>query len=115
MDAYVQYRRNFCSSDYVEVLLVEVSGTYNEYDNSKTDFDHYKAVVGSIGNVSTLAGRYEFASFDSLKRSKFILSIAMVSKDKQGDLLSYLWIDQCSIMMEVVQQLEIPLITIIHW
>lgn len=70
MDAYVQYRRNFCSSDYVEVLLVEVSGTYNEYDNSKTDFDHYKAVVGSIGNVMYVRWSVRIRQFRQLKKVK---------------------------------------------
>ncbi|CEP14153.1 hypothetical protein [Parasitella parasitica] len=56
-----------CNNIATEVLLSEVSSAFAENDKGKTSFDHYKAMFGLLMMLRTLARKYKYASFNSLR------------------------------------------------
>lgn len=56
-------------SDDVETLLTEVSGAYNESDNTKADFDHRKTMLGLSATLLTLGGGINSPVLTASKRS----------------------------------------------
>ncbi|KAI9005466.1 hypothetical protein CLU79DRAFT_713129 [Phycomyces nitens] len=61
-----------CANDFssLEILLTEVSSGYGGGNSSKVSFDHYKAMLGMLSMLRTIAQKYNKATFDTFKKLK---------------------------------------------
>ena len=71
----------------IELLLVEVSGCFNNKDKVKLNFDHHKGMFGALAMIKSIADQYEYASVDQFEKVKvFFLNAAgktyILSKNK---------------------------------
>ncbi|KAG1150125.1 hypothetical protein G6F37_000614 [Rhizopus arrhizus] len=53
-----------------EILFMETSAAYNNAPSEKCSFDHYKAMFGLLAMIKTLSDKYQYASFEVLKKLK---------------------------------------------
>ncbi|KAG0831513.1 hypothetical protein G6F18_007647 [Rhizopus arrhizus] len=53
-----------------EILVMETSAAYNNTPSEKCSFDHYKAKFGLLAMIKTLSDKYQYASFEVLKKLK---------------------------------------------
>ncbi|KAG0945455.1 hypothetical protein G6F57_003976 [Rhizopus arrhizus] len=61
----------------IELLLVEVSGCFNNKDKVKLNFDHHKGMFGALAMIKSIADQYEYASVDQFEKVKvFFLNAA---------------------------------------
>ncbi|KAI7888640.1 uncharacterized protein EV154DRAFT_425346 [Mucor mucedo] len=61
-----------------EILLSEVSSSYDENSKGKTSFDHHKAMFGLLAIIRTIASLYNYGSFETFSKLKLHLSIHTV-------------------------------------
>lgn len=54
----------------LEVLLLETSGSFNNSDKVKINFDHHKGTFGSLAMLKTVADGFCFASVETFKKLK---------------------------------------------
>ncbi|KAG1141016.1 hypothetical protein G6F37_005338 [Rhizopus arrhizus] len=61
----------------IELVLVEVSGCFNNKDKVKLNFDHHKGMFGALAMIKSIADQYEYASVDQFEKVKvFFLNAA---------------------------------------
>ncbi|KAI7852415.1 hypothetical protein BDC45DRAFT_443997 [Circinella umbellata] len=53
-----------------EILLSEVSSSFDENTKGKISFDHHKAMFGLLVMLRTIAGFYQYASFETFTKLK---------------------------------------------
>ncbi|KAI7851335.1 hypothetical protein BDC45DRAFT_538414 [Circinella umbellata] len=56
-----------------EILLSEVSSSFDENSKGKTSFDHHKAMFGLLTMVRTIAGLFKYSSFETFSKLKLHL------------------------------------------
>ncbi|KAG1164837.1 hypothetical protein G6F46_002321 [Rhizopus delemar] len=54
----------------IEILLLETSGSFNNKDKVKINFDHHKGMFGSLAILKTIADEFYFTSADTFKTLK---------------------------------------------
>ncbi|KAI9278956.1 hypothetical protein BDA99DRAFT_428601 [Phascolomyces articulosus] len=54
----------------IEVLLSEVSSSFDENAKGKTSFDHFKAMFGLLVMLKTIASYYKYSSFKTFSKLK---------------------------------------------
>ena len=52
----------------IEFAINEISGSYNNNDRRKYQFDFHKAMYGSLGMLWSVVQNFRFAEFDTLKQ-----------------------------------------------
>ncbi|KAI9470783.1 MAG: hypothetical protein EXX96DRAFT_491183, partial [Benjaminiella poitrasii] len=53
-----------------EPLILEVSSALDQATQGKIDFDHSKAMFGMLAVLKTVAGKYDYGSFESFTKIK---------------------------------------------
>lgn len=61
-----------CAVDFshLEIWLTEVSSKYVSSDTGKVCFDHYKAMLGILAMMRTIAQKYNKGTFDTFRKLK---------------------------------------------
>ncbi|KAG2224802.1 hypothetical protein INT45_005326 [Circinella minor] len=58
--------------DKAEICLLETSSAYNKAGRAKISFDHHKAMFALLAMIKNTAQNFQYATYDELKKMKFI-------------------------------------------
>lgn len=67
---YKYYADGVLQVNSLEILIMEVSSTYDRVKNIKSTFNYYKAMFGALSIMKHIATKYKYALFDTFKALK---------------------------------------------